>query len=40
MVLFRKHKEHKLEAERHAHDVAELHQKLSEVTDADGVIQC
>ncbi len=38
MVLFRKHKEHKLEAERHVHDVAELRQKLSEVTDADGVI--
>jgi hypothetical protein len=37
-MLFRKHKERKLEAEQHAHDLAELREKLNEVTDADEVV--
>jgi hypothetical protein len=37
-MLFHQHKEKKLEAERHAHDLAELHEKLSAVTDGEGVI--
>ena len=37
-MLFHKHKEKKLEAERHAHDLAELQEKLMEVTDGEGVI--
>lgn len=37
-MLFHKHKEQKLQAELHARDLAELRQKLNEVTDADGVI--
>ena len=37
-MLFHKHKEKRLEAERHAHDLEELQGKVNEITDGEGVI--
>ena len=38
MGFFHRHKEEKLEAERHEHELVEAHDKLDEITNADGVI--
>jgi hypothetical protein len=37
-MFFHKHKEAKLQAERHQQELAELREKVAEITDSDGVI--